>query len=166
MDTHRTIELRAFDAILKCFGRAAQTRTVHRSFAAPLSMSTVYVKKIQNNLSFGGYPCYWFSQFNNATAGGTEKFKCFCGQATTNLPSPISPAPNPPPLILPFQSLPLLSGQIDYFCTVSWRIRILNCIEEVPLVHFSIQCKFKLEFFSWFQLEFKLRIAVETQRPV
>jgi hypothetical protein len=46
--------------------------------------------------------------------------------------------------------------------TVSWWIRILRCIEEVPQVHFSIQCKFKLEFFNWFQLEFKLRIAVET----
>jgi hypothetical protein len=45
------------------------------------------------------------------------------------------------------------------YITVSWWIRILNCIEEVPLVHFSIQCKFKLEFFNWFQLEFKLRVA-------
>jgi hypothetical protein len=41
-----------------------------------------------------------------------------------------------------------------------------HCIEEVPQVHYSIQCKFKLEFFNWFQLEFKLRIDVETQRAV
>jgi hypothetical protein len=54
MDTHRTIELRAFAAILKCFGRAAQTRTAHRSFAASLLNDTVYVKKkIWNNPSFG-----------------------------------------------------------------------------------------------------------------
>jgi hypothetical protein len=30
--------------------------------------------------------------------------------------------------------------------TVSWWIRILNCIEEVPQVHFSIQFKFTLDF--------------------
>jgi hypothetical protein len=45
--------------------------------------------------------------------------------------------------------------------TVSWWIRILYCIEEVPQVHFSIQFKFPLDFFNWCQLEFKLRIDVE-----
>ncbi len=43
-------------------------------------------------------------------------------------------------------------------CTVRWWARILNCIEEVPLVHFSIQFKITLEFFNWCQLEFKLRM--------
>jgi hypothetical protein len=48
-----------------------------------------------------------------------------------------------------------------FLYTVSWWVRILNCIEEVPQVHFSIQCKFKLEFFNWCQLIFKLIIAMK-----
>ncbi len=47
--------------------------------------------------------------------------------------------------------------------TVSWWIRILNCIEGVPQVHFSIQLKFKLEFFHLCQLEIKLRSAVKNK---
>ncbi len=50
--------------------------------------------------------------------------------------------------------------------TVNWWIRILNCIEEVPQVHFSIQFKFTLDFFNWCQLEFQLRNDVEIERPV
>jgi hypothetical protein len=46
-------------------------------------------------------------------------------------------------------------------CTVGWWIRILNCIEEVPQVLFSIQFKFTLDFFNWCQLELKLRNDVE-----
>ncbi len=47
---------------------------------------------------------------------------------------------------------------LNWPCTVGWWARILNCIEEVPLVHFSIQFKFTSEFFNWCQLGFKLRI--------
>ena len=43
----------------------------------------------------------------------------------------------------------LIIVQNIIFCTVSWWVRILNRIEEVPQVHFSIQLKFKVEFFDW-----------------
>jgi hypothetical protein len=44
----------------------------------------------------------------------------------------------------------------DSVYTVSWWIRILSCIENVPLVHFSIEFNFKLKIFNWVQFVFKL----------
>ncbi len=103
MDTNRTIA----PPSLFCYTKGFWLRCAHPPRPSQLRCSSPIIqnrhvqKKFDNNPSLGENPCYWLSQFNNATAGGTEKSKCFCGQATTNLPSPISPALNPLTLILP-----------------------------------------------------------------
>jgi hypothetical protein len=51
--------------------------------------------------------------------------------------------PAPPP----FGTVLIGNGFIYY--TVSWRIRIFNCIEEVPQFFSSIQFNFELDIFNW-----------------
>ncbi len=114
-----TLRVRALRAHKRAKRGAARTPR-YRSFAASkekIHENSLFGKKSRKVLPL-------LKEFNNVTAGGTVKSKCFVSyvrlkQNPSNPPSQISPPPVPPPLIPPFIIPPArLLVSKEYYCLI------------------------------------------------